>query len=78
MPRSTRCSRRSQGSISSHSKNQLVADLPNLYSPATEGEPIGWGALSDWESTERLLKQYGNLETDKPASAIFTNDYLPQ
>jgi NitT/TauT family transport system substrate-binding protein len=59
-------------------KNQLVADLPNLYSPATEGKPIGWGALSDWESTERLLKQYGNLETDKPASAFFTNDYLPQ
>jgi NitT/TauT family transport system substrate-binding protein len=59
-------------------KNQLVADLPNLYSPATEGKPIGWGALADWESTERLLKQYGNLETDKPASAIFTNDYLPQ
>jgi NitT/TauT family transport system substrate-binding protein len=59
-------------------KNQLVADLPNLYSPATEGKPIGWGALSDWESTEKLLKQYGNLETDKPASAFFTNDYLPQ
>jgi NitT/TauT family transport system substrate-binding protein len=59
-------------------KNQLVADLPNLYSPATEGKPIGWGALSDWESTERLLKQYGNLETDKPASAFFTNDYQPQ
>ena len=59
-------------------KNQLVADLPNLYSPATEGKPIGWGALSDWESTEKLLKQYGNLETDKPASVFFTNDYLPQ
>jgi NitT/TauT family transport system substrate-binding protein len=59
-------------------ENQLVADLPNLYSPATEGKPIGWGALSDWESTEKLLKQYGNLETEKPASAFFTNDYLPQ
>ena len=59
-------------------KNQLVADLPNLVSSATEGKPIGWGALSDWESTEKLLKQYGNLETDRPASAFFTNDFLPQ
>ncbi len=59
-------------------KNQLVTDLPNLYSPATEGKPIGWGALSDWESTKMLLKQYGNLETDKPASAFFTNDFLPK
>ena len=59
-------------------KNQLVADLPNLASPATEGKPIGWGALSDWEATETLLKQYGNLETDRPASAFFTNDFLPQ
>ena len=59
-------------------KNQLVADLPNLASTATEGKPIGWGALSDWEATEKLLKQYGNLETDKPATAFFTNDFLPQ
>ncbi len=59
-------------------KNQLVADLPNLASPATEGKPIGWGALSDWEATEKLLKQYGNLETDKPASAFFTNGFLPK
>ena len=59
-------------------KNQLVADLPNLTSPATEGKPIGWGAPSDWAATEKLLKQYGNLETEKPASAFFTNDYLPQ
>lgn len=59
-------------------KNQLVTDLPNIWSPATQGKPIGWGALSDWEATEKLLKQYGNLETDKPASAFFTNDYLPK
>jgi NitT/TauT family transport system substrate-binding protein len=59
-------------------KNQLVADLPNLASTATEGKPIGWGALSDWEATEALLKQYGNLETDKPASAFFSNDFLPK
>src|SRR6185437_2594451 len=59
-------------------KNQLVTDLPNLWSPATQGKPIGWGAQSDWEATEQLLKQYGNLETGKPASAFFTNDYLPK
>ena len=59
-------------------KNQLVTDLPNLWSPATTGKPIGWGALSDWEGTEKLLKEYGNLETDKPATAFFTNDYLPK
>ncbi len=67
-----------QGLDSDSQKNQLVADLPNLASTATEGKPIGWGALSDWEATEALLKQYGNLETDKPASAFFTNDFLPK
>ena len=46
--------------------------------PATEGKPIGWGALSDWEATEKLLKQYRDLETDKPATAFFTNEFLPQ
>ena len=67
-----------QGLDFNSQKNQLVADLPNLASPATEGKPIGWGALSDWEATEKLLKQYGNLETDKQASAFFTNDLLPK
>jgi NitT/TauT family transport system substrate-binding protein len=66
------------GLDSDSQKSQLVTDLPNLFSPATEGKPIGWGALSDWEATEKLLKQYGNLETDKPATAFFTNDYLPK
>ena len=56
---------RKQGLEFEAQKNQLVADLPNLASAATAGKPIGWGALTDREATETLLKQYGNLETGK-------------
>ena len=64
--------------LSTHRRTSLSPTCPTSSSPATEGKPIGWGALSDWEATEKLLKQYGNLETDKPASAFFTNDFLPK
>lgn len=58
-------------------REQLVADLSFLESPATHGKPIGWGAMEDWTATEDLLKQYRDLKTDKPASAFFTNEFLP-
>jgi NitT/TauT family transport system substrate-binding protein len=58
-------------------KDQLLADLALLNTTATEGKPIGWGAQSDWESTKELLVQYRDLKTDLPATAFFTNDFLP-
>jgi NitT/TauT family transport system substrate-binding protein len=58
-------------------KDQLLADLGFLESPATKGKPIGWGSEEDWKATQALLVQYRDLKTDKPASAFFTNEFLP-
>jgi NitT/TauT family transport system substrate-binding protein len=57
---------------------QLQVDLDLLDSPATKGKGIGFAAESDWESTKRLLVEYRDLKTDKPATAFFTNEFLPQ
>ncbi|MBL8672006.1 MAG: ABC transporter substrate-binding protein [Alphaproteobacteria bacterium] len=59
-------------------KKQLVMDISLLPSPATKGKPIGWGAASDWEATKKLLAEYRDLKTDKPATAFFTNDFVPK
>jgi NitT/TauT family transport system substrate-binding protein len=58
-------------------RDQLVADLGFLTTPATQGKPIGWGAEADWQTTLDLLTRYRDLKSDKPASAFFTNDFLP-
>jgi NitT/TauT family transport system substrate-binding protein len=57
---------------------QLQVDLDLLDSPATKGKGIGFAAESDWETTKRLLVEYRDLKTDKPAAAFFTNEFLPQ
>ncbi|HTS91828.1 MAG TPA: ABC transporter substrate-binding protein [Stellaceae bacterium] len=57
-------------------KDQLLMDLSLLASPATAGKPVGWGADSDWETTKKLLAEYRDLKTDKPASAFYTNEFI--
>jgi NitT/TauT family transport system substrate-binding protein len=57
---------------------QLKVDLDLLDSAATKDKGIGFAADSDWETTKRLLTEYRDLKTDKPASAFFTNEFLPQ
>jgi NitT/TauT family transport system substrate-binding protein len=58
-------------------KEQLLKDLSFLESDATKGHPIGWGAPADWETTKKLLMEYRDLKTDKPASFFFTDDFIP-
>jgi NitT/TauT family transport system substrate-binding protein len=57
---------------------QLKVDIDLLSSPATKAKPVGFAADSDWETTKQLLVEYRDLKTDKPASAFYTNEFLPQ
>ncbi len=56
---------------------QLKVDLSLLFSPATKGKGIGFGAEEDWERTKQLLIEYRDLKTDRPASSFYTNEFLP-
>ncbi len=59
------------------SLRQLEAGLKLVRSPAGPNQKIGWMAAEDWSQTLALMKQYQELVTDLPASAFWTNDYLP-
>lgn len=59
-------------------KEQLEKDLTFVESQATKGKTIGWGAPSDWEKTMAILTEYRDLKTDKPATAFYTNDFIPK
>lgn len=58
-------------------KEQLLKDISFLESDATKGHPVGWGAPTDWETTKKLLAEYRDLKTDKPASFFYTDEFVP-
>src|SRR3954463_3108909 len=57
--------------------DQLKVDIELMDSPNSKGR-IGWGAEKDWDQTIALLKQYRDVQTDKPWTAFHTNEFLPK
>ena len=57
--------------------DQLMVDIELLDSTNSKGR-IGWGAQADWDQTIALLKQYRDVQTDKPWTAFHTNEFLPK
>jgi NitT/TauT family transport system substrate-binding protein len=55
----------------------LDVTLGVLYSKANKDKKLGLNVGSDWDDMLALMKTYNGLETDKPASAFYTNDFLP-
>lgn len=56
---------------------QLRAGIALLRSPHGPDKPIGWMAEQDWAETLALMKEFRDLQTDLPASAFWTNAFLP-
>ncbi len=57
--------------------DQLKVDIELMDSENTKGR-VGFGAQKDWEQTLALLKQYRDVQTDKPWTAFHTNEFLPK
>jgi NitT/TauT family transport system substrate-binding protein len=55
----------------------LNVTLGVLYSKANTGHALGLHVASDWNDMLDLMKTYNGLKTDKPATAFYTNAYLP-
>jgi NitT/TauT family transport system substrate-binding protein len=49
-----------------------------LYSKANKDKVLGLNVASDWDDMLNLMKTYNDLKTDQPATAFYTNDFLPQ
>ena len=56
----------------------LKVTLGVLYSKANTGKVLGLHVASDWNDMLELMKKYNDLKTDLPASAFYTNDFLPK
>jgi NitT/TauT family transport system substrate-binding protein len=60
------------------SMKQLVTALPLMRSLHGPEQPVGWMAPEDWADTLALMKEYQGLQTDMPATAFWTDAYLPK
>ena len=38
---------------------------------------MAFNVASDWDDMLGLMKNYNDLKTDKPATAFYTNEFLP-
>lgn len=57
---------------------ELAASLSLLRAPENQGRVAGWTSAKQWEETVEVLRGYGGLSTNLPATAFYTNDFLPQ
>lgn len=55
----------------------LGVTLGILYSAGNKDKRLGYNVPEDWDSMLALMKQYNDLKTDEPASAFYTNDFVP-
>ncbi len=55
----------------------LGVTLGVLYSKANTDHRLGLHVASDWTDMLDLMKTYNGLATDKPATAFYTNAFLP-
>ena len=42
-----------------------------------QGRRLGYNVPADWDSALEILKKYKELKTDQPASAFYTNEFIP-
>jgi NitT/TauT family transport system substrate-binding protein len=57
---------------------QAVGNVDLMDSENTKGKTVGWHSAKDWTDTIDQLKELGQLKFDKPATAYYTNDFIPQ
>jgi NitT/TauT family transport system substrate-binding protein len=58
-------------------RQQLAVDLSFLFSAANGRRRIGYSAPEDWEATLAVLRKHRAIGTSLPASAFYTNAFLP-
>ena len=51
--------------------------LAILKSPNNTEGRLGYNVPADWESALEILKTHKELKTDKPATAFYTNEFIP-
>jgi NitT/TauT family transport system substrate-binding protein len=58
-------------------RRQLAVDLSFLFSVSSGRRRVGDSSPEDWEAILAVLRRHRAIETTLPASAFYTNAFLP-
>jgi NitT/TauT family transport system substrate-binding protein len=54
----------------------LDVTLGILYSKNNKDKKLGYNVPADWDDMLKLMKEFSGLQTDQPATAFYTNDFV--
>jgi NitT/TauT family transport system substrate-binding protein len=57
---------------------EIEGSLTLLHTPNTEGKPIGFSALEDWQSTQKVLEDYAGFNPEDDVTVYFNNDFIAE
>ena len=57
---------------------EIEGSLTLLHTPNTEGKPLGFSALEDWQSTQQVLEDYAGFKPEDDVTVYFTNDFISE
>src|SRR5262249_18017703 len=65
-----------EGQGKAQARAVLDVTLGVLYPKANKDKKLGLNVAADWDDMLNLMKKYNGLETDKPATAFYTNEFV--
>ena len=57
---------------------EIEGSLTLLHTPNTEGKPLGFSALEDWQSTQQVLEDYAGFKPEDDVTVYFNNDFISE
>lgn len=57
---------------------EIEGSLSLLYTENSEGKPIGWSALADWQATQNVLEEFAGFKPEDDVSVFFSNDFISE
>lgn len=57
---------------------EIEGSLTLMHTPNSEGQPIGWSAIEDWQATQQVLEEYASFKPEEDVTVFFTNDYISE
>lgn len=57
---------------------EIEGSLTLLHTPRTEGKPIGFSDVQDWQDTQDVLATYAGFKPEADLNVFFTNQYISE
>ena len=57
---------------------EIQGALELLWTENSEGNPIGWSAVEDWQASQDLLQEYAELKPEEDLNVYYTNEFISE